>query len=92
MPLRRPILGLVPEGGAASTILTRHALGPVAPPSDPEAIADAIERLIDQGVDQLNVDPPLEFHRQRLTGQLATLMDEVVTSSMDTGGMKGSST
>jgi glycosyltransferase involved in cell wall biosynthesis len=86
MPLRRPIIGLVPDGGAAWKILTQHALGPVASPSDPVSIADALEGLIEGAGQSRSFDPPPAFHRRRLTEELASLMDEVVGQGADGRG------
>lgn len=77
MPLRRPILGLVPEGGAAWKILQQHELGPLASPSDPVAIGKAIERLLDESRDTRSFEPPVAFERRRLAGRLAAMLDDV---------------
>jgi hypothetical protein len=68
-----------PDGGVAWQILTRHALGPVASPSEPVAIAQAIETLVSKRETEPNFDPPKAYHRRQLSSQLAALMDEITT-------------
>jgi glycosyltransferase involved in cell wall biosynthesis len=91
MPLRRPILGLVPNGGAAWEIMKEYELGPLASPSDPTAIANAIESLLDTVDEDRSFDPPVAFQRRRLTGQLAALMDEILASNVDAEHAQGRS-
>ncbi len=43
---RRPTLALVPPNGDASRLVRDRSLGVVAPPSDPDAIAAAIRRIV----------------------------------------------
>jgi glycosyltransferase involved in cell wall biosynthesis len=79
MPLRRPILGLVPENGAAWKILEEHELGPLASPSDRDSIARAIECLLDGRASSRVFEPPVEFQRRQLTERLAALLHEVTS-------------
>jgi glycosyltransferase involved in cell wall biosynthesis len=47
LPFRKPILGLTPDPGASAALLQRLG-SPTAPPDDADAIARAIEDLIDR--------------------------------------------
>jgi glycosyltransferase involved in cell wall biosynthesis len=76
MPLARPILGLVPEGGAAWQLISRHQIGPLAPPSDVVRIRRVLDELVGRSASGPAV-APRQFHRRNLTGRLAGILDEV---------------
>lgn len=82
---RRPILALVPPQGAAARLIARIGAGLVVDPSDPGAIAQALERLLGSSPARSGVDasPVADwtsirgFERQALTGALAARLDQI---------------
>jgi glycosyltransferase involved in cell wall biosynthesis len=82
---RRPILAVVPPGGAAARIVEGTRSGVVAAPDDPAAIARGIEQLFDAW-NAGNLDAGFRwegieaYERRRLTGELAGVLDRVVTA------------
>lgn len=80
---RRPILGLVPPG-AAATLLHEAQAGSIVPPDDVQTIAQALVTLYaDWHAGRLHVSPDpavVARHDRRLqAGQLAALLDEVAS-------------
>jgi glycosyltransferase involved in cell wall biosynthesis len=75
----RPILGVVPPGGAAARFLRETGAGLAADPSRPEEIADALGRLLDAGgASPESKVPVASFERRVLAGELASLFDSLV--------------
>ncbi len=82
MNARCPILALAPEG-EVSRLVQKHRLGRSCLPADEAAIANALldyfsdwrqKKLAWQGAGDLSA-----FHRKRLTGQLAEILNEVTS-------------
>ena len=77
---RRPILGLLPEGEAASLVADLRR-GEVVAPDDPHAVASALGGFFDRfeaGVLDSSYDLTArpEFERKTRAGQLAAVLDE----------------
>jgi len=81
----RPILALVPEGGAAWDLIRTSGAGACAPPSDPErgarALADLFAAYLAEGALRARTDPEVvaSYDRRRLARRLADILDEVVS-------------
>lgn len=77
---RRPVLALVPEG-PISTIIGAGEQNRVAPPTDVDAIARALNAMRDrhtQGeLGATTGDGVSKFDRSRLTGDLARVLDQI---------------
>ena len=73
----RPILGIVPKGGAADHLIRETGAGRVADPSRPDEIAEAIDLLLDRS----DFEPATvqRFERRELTRELARALDQSVT-------------
>lgn len=85
---RKPILALT-GGGETADIVTRHGIGETAVADDVTAIAQAIKRLRDRPMQPEVWRQALdEFDGRRLTGELATLLFDVVSI----GARRGKST
>jgi glycosyltransferase involved in cell wall biosynthesis len=74
---RRPILAVVPRGGAADRLVRECQAGWVADPSRPDSIAEGISRLIED--DRLPAEtPPIDrFERRSLARELARVLDSI---------------
>jgi len=75
----RPILALVPPEGEAAALITRFGAGAVVAPDDVAGAARALEAFYGRrGRPARAAAPGLErFERKRLTGELASLLDDV---------------
>lgn len=75
---RTPILGVVDPEFRSATLLDDHGLGVVAPPQDPDAIADAIEKLR-AGAVEFDVDGEVFewFSSERAMDRYAALLSAV---------------
>jgi glycosyltransferase involved in cell wall biosynthesis len=75
LPLRKPIIGVTPEPGAAATLLRRLGC-PVAPPDDVAGIASMIDRVVTRwragelGVGDSFDEVAAEFDIRRTTARL----------------------
>jgi glycosyltransferase involved in cell wall biosynthesis len=64
----RPILAAVPPDGAAADLIRETGAGVVAPPDDPEALADALAGLVERWRQGELAGRPLSHeHRERLS-------------------------
>jgi glycosyltransferase involved in cell wall biosynthesis len=82
MPLRKPILAIVPTEGAAAGVVSSLNLGKVVSPADPVGIKQELLSFFsdwERGSLSLNVDEEKikMFSRKSLTSQLASLFDEI---------------
>jgi glycosyltransferase involved in cell wall biosynthesis len=82
MPLRKPILAIVPPDGAAAGVVSSLNLGKVVSPADPVGIKQELLSFFsdwEKGSLSLNVDEEKikMFSRKSLTSQLASLFDEI---------------
>jgi glycosyltransferase involved in cell wall biosynthesis len=81
LPMRKPILGLTPEPGAAASLLRRLG-GAVVPPGDVDAIAAAIAQLLTQSAGgTLAVGPAFddvarEYDIRATTAALAAVLEK----------------
>jgi glycosyltransferase involved in cell wall biosynthesis len=75
----KPILGIVPEG-ASRELLERSGHGLLASPDDPEGIKLAIRKAIEHRdmPTMRTTFNPLSFDREKLTGELSSLLDKLV--------------
>ncbi len=83
MPLKKPILAIVPPNGAASQIVSALNLGKVVSPFDPVGIKQELFSFFsdwEKGSLSLNVDEGKikMFSRKFLTSRLASLFDEII--------------
>jgi len=81
MPLKRPILAIVPPGGAAAAVISSLNLGKVVSPADPAGIKRELLSFFsdwEKGSLSLNTDEEKikMFSRKFLTSRLASLFDE----------------
>jgi glycosyltransferase involved in cell wall biosynthesis len=77
----RPILAVVPPGGAADHLVRELDAGRVVDPAHPEQIAAGIAELLDRSPDSGAARAGLErYERHALTGRLAHELDEVTKS------------
>ncbi|MDH4335395.1 MAG: hypothetical protein OEW24_09120, partial [Chloroflexota bacterium] len=74
--LDRQVLAVVPPGDARR-LLAELDWGIVADP-EPDAIAAALERLVESPPPDGRADPEGRYERRALAAQLGTLLDEVV--------------
>jgi glycosyltransferase involved in cell wall biosynthesis len=82
LALGRPVLGLMRPDSDAGRLLKRFGQGVgLAPPDDPNAIAAAIERLLDSPPGPVAPDALVEFDRDEIAARYAALLDEVATRS-----------
>ena len=82
LQIKKPILAIIPDG-EAKEILQKSNLGYFADPNSPEDIKEQILNLYQLWkTDQLQVKPNIEyiqqFHRRKLTKQLASVFNSVV--------------
>ncbi len=70
----RPILALVPPGGATAEIVRATPLGRVCDPSDPARAARALVELL--SAPQVTATPPSTYDRRTLTGALARILTD----------------
>ena len=79
----RPILASVPTDGAAAALIRNTGAGVVAPPDDPEAIAEALRSLYDRwqggSLDGTGLTPELrrKLDRRTRVRELADLLQEL---------------
>jgi glycosyltransferase involved in cell wall biosynthesis len=83
MPLKQPVLAIVPPDGAASQIVSSLNLGKVVSPFDPIGIKQELFSFFsdwEKGSLSLNVDEGKIkiFSRKFLTSRLASLFDEII--------------
>ncbi|MUV89667.1 hypothetical protein GJ629_06965 [Halapricum sp. CBA1109] len=78
---RTPILALVDPDFRVASFVEDNGLGVVAPPDDPEAIADAIEALR-SGAFEYDPDPELfdRYTREASAGRIADALDAVTAN------------
>jgi glycosyltransferase involved in cell wall biosynthesis len=80
----RPILASVPTDGAAAALIRNTGAGVVAPPDDPEAIAEALRSLYDRwqggSLDGTRLTPELrrKLDRRTRVRELADVLQELV--------------
>ncbi len=90
LPFGRPILAFTEPDGITARIIGDYQLGQVVPSSDPETVASAIRDLVRRDISAGDTDAwrnaMVEFDGRRLTGKLATVLDEI------TGVVEGVST
>ncbi len=75
----RPILALGERGGDLERVLSESGVPHrIAPPTDVDAIADALASLVSAATRGVSVDPH-RFSREAITGRLAALLDAAQT-------------
>lgn len=83
LSVRRPVLALVPPGGAAAELLEAVGAGPVVAPDDVGAIREALaglhERFVEGGLPDLELTPEWEerLSRRARIEELVELMGEI---------------
>ncbi len=84
LSVRRPVLALVPEGGAAAELLEATGAGPVVAPDDVTGIREALtglhRRFTDGGLPDLELTPEWEqrLSRRARVEELVELMERLV--------------
>ena len=74
----RPILAVVPRGGAAARFVRETGAGIAVDPANPGEIAEGLARLLGEGVDPCtSCLAPERFERRFLAAELARLFDVV---------------
>lgn len=82
LALGRPVLALTrPESDTARLLERLGQETGVAPPEDPEAIADAITRLLDVPPEAVPREALAEFDRDLVAARYAALLDELASRS-----------
>jgi glycosyltransferase involved in cell wall biosynthesis len=77
----RPILAVVPRGGAAARFVRETGAGLAVDPSRPAEIADALARLLAAGwAASASPVPPARYERRVLAAELAALFDAVIAA------------
>jgi glycosyltransferase involved in cell wall biosynthesis len=72
----RPILAIVDPSFRVAEFIRTYELGIVAPPDDPDSIADAIRRLRDRQFEGPSADVSEQFSREKMVNALADVLDE----------------
>ncbi len=79
----KPILGLVPEGGAAAVVLEKYGRGWQVEPHDPEKIAEIITILINHikagKMPEVNQHISEQYNRKVIAGEAARLLDSLLS-------------
>jgi len=83
MPLKKPVLAIVPPGGAAAEVVSSLNLGKVVSPADPIGIKrELLSFFLDWKKGNFSLDLHEEktkmFSRKLLTADLASLFDEMI--------------
>jgi glycosyltransferase involved in cell wall biosynthesis len=77
----RPILAVVPRGGAAARFVRETGAGIAVDPANPREIADGLARLLDGEVESRQTDASAaRYERRVLTAELARLFDVVLAA------------
>ncbi len=82
LPFKKPVLAIVPPGGAAAEVVSSLNLGKVVSPADPAGIKEKLLWFFsdwEKGVLSLDVDDEKigVFSRKLLTSRLASLFDKI---------------
>ena len=82
---RRPILAIIPPTGELSDLLSRYSLSTIASPEDPEQIRAGILHSIRLAqaspvLNKLDESIIAQYDRRLLTGNLATILNTLVSS------------
>ncbi len=80
--VRRPVLGLMPDGEGKDLILSLNR-GEAAPPDDPNSIAEKIGVMYDKFIGGIldssyNIDPLPQFDREHLAGEMAAFLESLL--------------
>jgi glycosyltransferase involved in cell wall biosynthesis len=82
----RPILAVVPRGGAAARFVRETGAGIAVDPSNPAEIAEALARLLGGGAEPSpSVVSAARYERRVLTAELARLFDGVLAAQPTRG-------
>jgi glycosyltransferase involved in cell wall biosynthesis len=82
LALGRPVLALTRPGSDTARLLERLGQDAgVAPPEDPQAIAVAITRLLDEPPEVVAPEALAEFDRDLVAARYAALLDELASRS-----------
>ncbi len=91
-----PLLAVAPESSELAELTRTHAVGLVAPPGDPSALAQAIERLADHPDDLPEMGQRArqlaerQYDRKTVTARFADLLKDVLgVRSQESGGQRG---
>lgn len=76
----RPILAVVPRGGAADRFVRETGAGLVVDPSDPAAIAEGLARLLGGDAGPRPAAAAAPYERRALTAELARVFDSILAA------------